>query len=63
MKKSTAKLSKEGLELLNDPILYEMLSKITKEIGVTPEEYLLRFEKVLAKNPKAIFSVFENSLC
>ena len=59
MKNSYSNLSKEALELLSEPITYDMLSIITKEIGVTPEEYLMRFEEALSTNPNEIFEIFE----
>ena len=59
MKNSYSNLSKEALELLSEPITYDMLSIITKEIGVTPEEYLMRFEEALSTNPNAIFEIFD----
>ena len=61
MKKAYRNLSDEAHRLLKDPIVYERLSKITKAIGVTPEEYLIRFEEVLSENPHSINSTFEEA--
>ena len=55
------KLSSEGFELLNDPFLNRILSSVAASVGVTAEEYLLRFEEVLIENPKAIFDIFEKT--
>ena len=52
-------LSKEGREFLADPELYETLANIVGALGVTPEEYLLRFEEVLKIDPNAVLSIFE----
>ena len=35
------------------------LYAVAASVGVTPEEYLLRFEEVLNTNPKMIFDIFE----
>ena len=53
-------LSEEGVALLNDSVLYHQLSLIAGSIGITPEEYLLRFEEVLSTNPDSIISIFES---
>lgn len=52
-------LSKEGHALLNTPYLYRLLQKIAATVGVTPEEYLLRFEAVLRTDPESIMKIFE----
>lgn len=54
------KLSEEGEAFLADPIMVKLLSPIATSLGVTPEEYLLRFELVLADMPEVIFDIFEN---
>ena len=54
------KISEEGKALLADPIMVKLLSPIAASVGVTTEEYLLRFESVLADMPEAIFNIFEN---
>ena len=61
MKKSICNLSDQASELLKDPTVYKKLSEITKAIGVTPEEYLARFDMLLAKNPQVILNVFEKA--
>ena len=53
------KLSEEGLELLSDPIMYEILYVVAMSVGISPEEYLLRFEKVLSDTPETILGLFE----
>ena len=53
-------LSEEGKALLADPYMVKLLSVIAASVGVTTEEYLLRFESVLADMPEAIFNIFEN---
>ena len=53
------KLSFEGLTLLKNPVINKKLSTVAASVGVTAEEYLLRFEEVLAENPKVIFDIFE----
>ena len=53
------KLSKQGRCFLNDQLLYKALSAVAASVGVTPEEYLLRFEEVLNTNPKMLFDIFE----
>ena len=52
-------LSEEGISLLTDPEIYSRLTGIAKSVGVTPEEYLIRFEAVLNKTPSLILSIFE----
>ena len=54
------KLSREGVELLKEPEVYTILESITRGIGITPEEYLLAFEEVLATDPTKIFKIFEH---
>ncbi len=56
---SVSTLSKEGEAFLNDKALKKKLSKIAKSVGVTPEEYLIRFEEILSTNPQKIFDIFE----
>ena len=53
-------LSEEGKALLADPYMVKLLSPIAASVGVTTEEYLLRFELALADMPEAIFNIFEN---
>ena len=55
------KLSENGRKFLKDPIMYEALKVISSAVGVTPEEYLLRFEAVLETTPKQVFSIFESN--
>ena len=54
-------LSKQGEKLLNDSLMSKALFAIASDIGVTPEEYLLRFETILETNPESIFKIFEIS--
>ena len=54
-------LSAEGQAFLRDARLHDALSVIAASVGVSPEEYLLRFEEVLSKNPQAILGVFEGN--
>ena len=58
--KENLKISESGLELLSDPLVYQILSVIAEPLGVTPEEYLLRFEEALLRNPEDILGIFEN---
>lgn len=53
-------ISTQGIDLLSDPILRAVLSEVVSELGITAEEYLLRFEQVLLRAPEKIFAVFEN---
>lgn len=55
------KLTEQGLKFLSDPVMYEALSAIAEPIGVSPEEYLLRFEEVMTEQPEAIFGFFEKT--
>lgn len=52
-------LSTQGLELLCDPYIYSKLLIISSAIGVTPEEYLIRFEEVLSDTHEKILEIFE----
>lgn len=52
-------LSKEGQAFLNDPEMNQRLTSIANSIGVTPEEYLYRFEKMMKTAPEKIFAIFE----
>ena len=56
------KLSPEGYAFLTDPTLLAALESVCRPIGVTPEEYLLRFEEVLESDPDALLSIFSSSL-
>jgi hypothetical protein len=58
-KKSTPTLSAEGRELLSHPILRSRLERIAETVGVTAEEYLIRFEEILNREPQKIISAFE----
>lgn len=55
----SAELSEQGIEFLSDSVMYAALTLIAKEVGVTAEEYLIRFEKVLRETPEAIMSIFQ----
>ena len=55
----TRTLSVEGMEMLADPIMHAVLSEAASRLGVSAEEYLLRFEEVLSHSPEKIFAVFE----
>lgn len=57
--KNQQRLSSEGLAFLADPTLASSLWRICRPLGVTPEEYLLRFEEVLRSDPEAIFAIFD----
>ena len=52
-------LSQEGVKFLSDKVIYEALAAIASPLGVTPEEYLERFEMALSEKPEEIFSVFK----
>ena len=54
-----SKLSDIGIAFLADKEVYKALTKIAAQVGVTPEEYLLRFEEVLNTDPELIMSIFE----
>ena len=56
--KASKTLSEPGLIFLNDPLMYEALCVVAASVGVTPEEYLLRFEEALLEKPKEIFDAF-----
>ena len=56
---ATRALSAEGLVFLADAEMRTALTEIAASVGVTPEEYLLRFEEVLSENPQAILRIFE----
>ncbi len=58
-KSNSIQLSKEGRELLEDPCLAAILTEVAALAGVTPEEYLIRFEEVLHTQPDLIFGIFE----
>ena len=53
------RLSAQGFFFLQDPLMKEALSVIAASVGVTPEEYLCRFEEVPAESPQAFFDIFE----
>ena len=61
MKNRRKPLSKEGLELLADKELCTLLSAAAESIGVSAEEYLIRFEEVLRCDPSALMVAFEKS--
>lgn len=52
-------LSQEGIEFLKDPVMNVALTVIAASVGVTPEEYLLRFEEVLEENPDILINTVE----
>lgn len=52
-------LSQEGIKFLNDPVMNAALTVIGASVGVTPEEYLLRFEEVLEENPDMLINTVE----
>ena len=52
-------LSECGKRFLKDSVMYEAISVIALSVGTTAEEYLLRFERALSKNPEIIYSIFE----
>lgn len=56
---ATRILSAEGLAFLTDAEMSAALSAIAASGGVTPEEYLLRFEEALSERPEAILGIFE----
>ena len=53
------RLSTQRSLFLQDPLMKEALYVVAASVGVTPEEYLCRFEEVLAENPQALFDIFE----
>lgn len=54
------RLSPEGRAFLADPALSLSLKRICQPLGVTPEQYLLRFEEVLERDPDALLSIFSS---
>ena len=52
-------LSQEGIVFLKDPVMNAALTVIAASVGVTPEEYLLRFEEVLEENPDILINTVE----
>ena len=50
---ASIQLSEAGVAFLHDPVMHEALSVIAASVGITPKEYLLRFEEVLSKKPQA----------
>lgn len=58
---ATRTLSTEGLAFLEDERMRAALTAIAASVGVTPEEYLLRFEEILSERPEAILGIFEGS--
>ena len=52
-------LSAEGKQLLADPLMRGVLTAVAASVGVTAEEYLLRFETVLAEDAESIFAIFD----
>ena len=57
-------LSAEGKQFLADPLMRGVLTAAAASVGVTAEEYLLRFETVLAEDAESIFAIFEsNNAC
>lgn len=56
---ATRTLSAEGLAFLEDERMRAALTVIAASVGVTPEEYLLRFEEVMSERPEAILGIFE----
>ena len=59
MDKKDVVLSDAGIAFLKDDILRAILEVVSASVGVTPEEYLIRFETVLRYKPNLIFSIFE----
>lgn len=59
IKKKKYELSEEGRAFLDDPIVYKALFFISKRVDSTPEEYLMRFERVLKTDPQKLFAIFE----
>lgn len=57
--KKSLPLSDEGRAFLCNKELFRGLKKIAKRVGVSPEEYLRRFEEVLRESPELIFNIFE----
>ena len=57
-----ASADKERTLILEDPTMYAFLTKAAESIGVTPEEYLDRFEDVWEENPMAIMELLHNEL-
>ncbi len=63
-KKDMAKLSAEGRRLLSEPTVRAVLTAVAASVGVTAEEYLLRFEEVMAEDAESVFAIFEsNNAC
>ena len=58
--KNERKLSPEGRAFLADPALSLSLKRICQPLGVTPEQYLLRFEEVLEHDPGMLLSIFSS---
>ena len=57
-----ASADKERTMILEDPTMYAFLAKAAESIGVTPEEYLDRFEDVWEENPMVIMELLHNEL-
>ena len=55
------RISKEGKELLADPIMFDIITAEATSVGVTAEEYLIRFEQILSTTPDLIFKLFEQN--
>jgi hypothetical protein len=55
------RISKEGKELLADPIMFDIITAEAISVGVTAEEYLIRFEQILSTTPDLIFKLFEQN--
>ena len=58
MTSDVIQLSDEGKEFLSDAVIYTALSAIVEPLGITPREYLERFEKMLSENPSEILKAF-----
>lgn len=57
--KANRSLTAEGLAFLEDERMRAALTVIAASVGVTPEEYLLRFEEALSECPETILGIFE----
>ena len=55
-----ASADRERELLLEDPIMSAFLSQAAEQIGVTPEEYLARFEEVWEDDPMTIMELLHN---
>lgn len=48
--------------ILIDPELSAIITSAAKDVGVTPEEYLERFDQVLNENPEALLDILDQEM-